>query len=110
MVHFILGFPLVPCVDWSWDPVPSVNEPTAIVAEADADEDDVPIPAEEEDGRVAELLTPHFPYIAEEDDELLPSIFDNDDEPSLKDTFMLWLVFSPIWEQSFKLQVKLNNK
>ena len=89
LVYLTFGVCLVPCVDWSWDPVPSVNEPTAIVAAAEADEDDVPIPAEEEDGRVAELLTPHFPYIPEEDDELLPSIFDNDDEPSLKDRFIL---------------------
>lgn len=44
-------------------------------------EEEVPIPDEEEEGRVAELLTPHFPYIPE---GLLPSIFDNGDGPSLE--------------------------
>ena len=44
----------------------------------------VPIPGVEEEGRVAELLTPHFPYIPDDAAGLLPSIFDKVGGPSLK--------------------------
>lgn len=37
---------------------------------------EVPIPADEDEGKVAELLTPHLPYIPDEEEGLLPSIFD----------------------------------
>ena len=73
----------MPCAVWSCDPVPSVIDPTAMVAAAEVAEEEVPTPVEEE-GKVAELLTPHFPYIPDDTEGLLPSIFDKVDGPSLK--------------------------
>jgi hypothetical protein len=55
-----------------------------MVAAAEVAEEEIPIPAEEEEGKVAELLTPHFPYIPDDTEGLFPSIFDNVDGPSLK--------------------------
>ena len=55
-----------------------------MVAAAEVAEEEVPTPAEEEEGKVAELLTPHFPYIPDDAEGLFPSIFDNVDGPSLK--------------------------
>ena len=55
-----------------------------MVAEEEVAKEDVPIPGVEEEGRVAELLTPHFPYIPDDAAGLLPSIFDKVGGPSLK--------------------------
>ena len=59
--------------------MPSVIEPTAKVAA----EEEVPIPDEEEEGRVEDVLLPHLLYIPEETEEPLPSRFDIVDDPSL---------------------------
>ena len=54
-----------------------------MVAEEEVAKEEVPIPGVEEEGRVAELLTPHFPYIPDDAAGLLPSIFDSVGGPSL---------------------------